>query len=408
MSAVVLFTHMHPQMPIKNLAQFNTIGSIITIFDFMLVNGGLQTNITSIARTGTNALVNTSVPHQLIVGDKVLLADTGEANFNGIKRVESIVDASNYTIKCDNTGLTSVATGTSKLAPAGWTKFLTSGNNAIYQSANLYDGQPLFIQIEDFATNRFRIRSAKNMTALETAEFITPSGWIQKGNSSIFSFVFFADNKTVHMGFDQTYCFSFGYARKINIEDESFTIPSIYSCSNTITTVTTVSLGNVYTLFGVASNFSNGMLPIHAQVNLLSTETVLNTSVLGVTTVLGTPRSTASGGSISTGTSPIELASLQSGCKGTNTRTGKMPLIPVDIWEKVAELGEAFTPNSRVRGMYQAYSRLPSDYVYNQSDLILRTKIEINGVSKNFVLFNCGSSYLLSTQLYINVDSWDD
>lgn len=407
MSSVITLTSVHPQMPLKTNAQFQVIGSVITLFDFVLVNGGASVNISSITRSLTTATVVTEAPHQLTIGDKVTHANTGEANFDGIRRVETILNATSYVFICADTGVASTGvTGTSKLSPAGWTKFASSGNTAVYKSANLYDGEALFVQIEDYSASYYKMKIARGLTAINTANIITNESYLTKGLSGTFSFVIFADNKTVLFGLNGTYSYSFGYAKKLNIEDEALTPPTVMCPSNSSTG--TVSLANCHTLFGAASNFHTNMTPQTAQIYLLGSESVVSLIGLGVTSLLGTPRSSTTGGSYSTNTSPYELSSIQAGFKGVNTKTGYMPLVSVDIWEKSAESGEILTPNSRARGIYQSYSRMPTDYISSLSEGILRLKMKINGVYKNFVVYNCGSTSILNTQLFVDADSWDD
>lgn len=406
MSYVVSLTHAHPLCPFTNFSEFSTIGSFITLLDFVLVNGGPNTNISSITRTEDIALVKTATNHNFVVGDKVLHSDTGEANFNGVKRVKVITAPDEYIFDCEDTGAETIgAVGTTKWAAAGWTKFWSGTNQAIYQSTNLYDGQPLFLQIDDYNATYIRIREARDLTAWNTAEAITPDAYLRKNLTNL-SFGIYADNKTVHYNVNQDMLFSFGYGKKLDPGQETYGNPSVYGPAATTNTQANGE-GYMTPYVGTKSNRYYNSTPDLLGINLLGSENLISQNSVGVSTIFGV--SMRSDHSISTANAPTFLAYQQIGLKGINSQTGKFTLIPVDIWEKIGEIGDCFAPNCRVRGLYQSYSRLPREVVETQLSHNKDISINVDGSPRNFKIINSGgSSIVYWTQLYIDVDNWDD
>ena len=405
MSYVQTIYQSHPKNPFANFNAQNAAGSLIILFDLLLVDGGPTINIDTITRDGVNAVIKTTLNHDFVVGDKILIADTGEANFNGVKRVEQVLTTDEVVVFVENTGSTSVSAGTVKWASAGWTKYYSGSYEAIYQSADLYDGAPFYLQLLDDNTVTARVRVGRNVTAMNVGELLTPETYIKKGETKL-SYCIFADNKTIHASWNQTILWSIGYGKKIDEELELLMPPSIYAPSAT----TTALANNNYPSsgFGYKSDLMTNMAQNHSSCCILASDPIIASNSIGITSILGRPISNNAGGAIGISSSPSFLDNSQNGIRGVNTLTGKMQLCSVDIWEKIAEIGDCFQPNCRVRGFYQAYARLPYEYISTSPDLHMKMKIKIDNVDTNFIAVNYYVNATNYSQLFINVDSWED
>lgn len=406
MSYVQTLYHTHPRSPITQLSEQTAAGGLITLLDFLLVNGGPAVNIESITRDGVNATIKTTEPHLCAVGDKIEIADTGESNFNGIKRVHAVLTTDEVVVRVEDTGSASTgAAGTIRYAPAGWTKYYSGTNEAIYQSAVLYDAAPFYLQVNDTTTVTARIRVGRNVTAMNVGELLTPETFIKKGDTN-FVYCLFADNKTLHLSWNQTLFQSIGYGKKLDPELELLLAPSIYGPSPT--SATQANTNYIGSQIGYRSDFHSSMTQANSSVCLLSQDNSMAFNSLGITTILGLPRTASAGSVLGTAASMQVLDSIQNGIRGVNTLTGKMQLCSVEVWEKIAEVGDCFQPNCRVRGLYQAYARLPFEYIDSLSDKFVRMTIKIDNVDTNFMVVNIYTSLASNSQLYINVDNWID
>lgn len=371
-------------IPVANQAQLQVVGSVIAYLDFALVNGGNQLNIVSINRTVTSALVKTSANHVYTVGEVVHLENTGEPNFNGKFFVETVPNPDEITITvADISSASTGAVGTIKHAAAGWTKEAAGTNTAVYKSALMYDGTYRYIQIEDNGpyggVTDFRVRIAKGWTAMDTASKISAQRRFSKiaGHGKWFVA---ADDKSIIMGFNGANLYGIGYGKETNVLDA---VP-FYLSSGADASTQGIN-------FGTLSNAPNNQLIGTASGSFIDSITGIGTDSLFTGTILGSLESASS-----------QINTKQAFHRAVNPLDGSIPMIPVDLWEKISDTGQTHTLRCRVRGMYQPYGKIPTDYIANSVEGFFKFKAN-NFLGKNRNMVMVTSASLTSNQVAIDL-----
>jgi hypothetical protein len=143
----------------------DTAGSVLAVLQACLVDGFNTQTITSITRTGQVATVTTSVAHNYVPGQTLLLSATGEALYNGEKTIDSVPSTTTYTFAVTGSPGT-VATGSCKVAPLGWVREFTDTNKAVYRSPNVV-GTRMYYRFHEPAT----LSVTRTKTGTSTASF---------------------------------------------------------------------------------------------------------------------------------------------------------------------------------------------------------------------------------------------
>ena len=160
-------------------------GSLIALFDALLVNGYNAVSVTSITRVGGVATVQTDVAHGFKSGESALISGATEAAYN-IDAVVSVIDLTHFTYQVAGEPA-SPATGsvTVKRAPAGFSKAFSATNKAAYRPNNT-DGTRPYLQVIDDGSTAGAAREAKvrgylTMTDVDTGGEPFPTA-AQAGN----------------------------------------------------------------------------------------------------------------------------------------------------------------------------------------------------------------------------------
>lgn len=391
MSIPTIFSQSTPNMPVTTAAHLaSTAGSILTILDIVLVNGANQVNVSSITRTGTIAVVQTAADHSFQQGDTVHLENTGEANFNGKRKVFQILAPNQVSVHVADTGAASTgAVGTIKHAAAGWTKTVIGTNQAAYHSAAYPDGSVRTIQIEDNSpysnTYEFRVRLCLGWTALNTATKISGARKYTKINSNA-RWCAIADNKTFQLFFAGTTNYYIGEALGFDALD------------NNVSLMSAGADGGAYgAQFGCQS-----IAP--------TTQAIANVAVL----ILESPFSSVTDtfGSVSLGGTPsvgaLTLAANQSSFRYSNPVNGKYMTSPVDIWEKISDAGQTHYPRARAKGTLQPVGRLPVNIPADTlNGLYFIRETPGDGTFKDFVIINSTSvTQTSSAHIAVDLSMW--
>lgn len=141
-------------------------GDLARVLDAALVNGFTAQSVTGITRSGTTVTVN-QVAHGLYAKQRVIIAGAAQTDYNGTWRIDSIVDADNYTYTIGTTP-TTPATGTitAALAGLGWGIAFTATNQRAYRAAT---GLRHYLMVNDNSNvNTCIVRGFTAMTAVTT------------------------------------------------------------------------------------------------------------------------------------------------------------------------------------------------------------------------------------------------
>jgi hypothetical protein len=181
------------------------IGRMIALLDAYLVDGFNSISVTGITHVGGLATVTTASAHNFSINDVVNIAGADQANYNGNQRVLGLPTATSFTFAVSS-GTVTPATGTitAKHPPAGWTKYFSGTNQAIYRN-NSATGTGHYLQVDDTvaATTSFKI--IKNCTGWNSGDIVTtPFTWNKEGTNS---WVFVGDSRTFYL-MQNTWSFS--------------------------------------------------------------------------------------------------------------------------------------------------------------------------------------------------------
>jgi hypothetical protein len=126
-------------------------GSLVSLLTMILVNGYTAASVASITRTSNTATVTLAAPNStLVTGNWVTIAGAAQSDYNGIFQI-TVIDNLTFTYTVANTPVTP-ATGTITYAKSGlqWTCPFSSGNTAVYRSADNTSNQ-FYLQVIDNA-----------------------------------------------------------------------------------------------------------------------------------------------------------------------------------------------------------------------------------------------------------------
>jgi hypothetical protein len=371
MTVPVLYHNATPNVPYTSTVNMNVAGSIINLLDIVLINGLNSVNIQSITRVGDLATVVTQTPYTFEQGETLLFENTGEPNFHTKIKFYNRIDNNTFTVKVNDSGATTIgAVGTVRLAPAGgWVKIPVATNVACYRCDNFDDGTPRFIQIEDNSpfgnVNSFRVRIAKGWTALNTATKISAARRIEKG-SAVTRWMIMADETCFYFSSLGTSLFAFGGAKPDSpLDNTFFMVPSGTDGSTP------------GTQFGL-----NGAAGINSQ-SISSANCCLLDSYF--TPIVDNFAVTSNFGALETAATSI--LPKQGIMNPYNLLSGELNLVPIDLWEKIADFGQTHYKRAATKGLYQTIGRVPLSFDSTMTKYFQVLRQDQGGQFRDIMLF---------------------
>jgi hypothetical protein len=371
MTVPVLYHNATPNVPYNSTVNLNVAGSIINLLDIVLINGINSVNIQSITRVGNLATIVTQAPHTFEQGDTLLFENTGENNFHRKIKFYNFIDSTTFTVLVDDIGATSIgAVGTVKLAPAGgWTKIPVATNVACYRCDNFDDGLPRFIQIEDNSpygnVNAFRVRIARGWTALDTATKISASRRIEKG-ATVTRWFIIADETCFYYSSLGISLFIFGGAKTETPLDDNLFMLSTGTEGNTP--------GSQFGLHGASATVSQTISTANCCVLDSYFNPVVDNFIVSSNFGALEPAATS-------------LTGRQNFMNPYNLLTGELNLVPVGLWEKVADSGQTHYKRGTAKGLFQTIGRVPISFDTTFTKYFQIIRSEQNNQFKDILIF---------------------
>lgn len=188
-------------------------GAMIAVLDACLINGFGSGNVDSVVISGGVATVTRAAGHPMVAGAVSLIAGAtvSGGSINGEQKVLATPAPTGTTYCFDATGLanqTATGTITHKLAPAGWTKALTSTNVAAYKSSDPSSTNCL-LRVDDTGTTSARVVGYESMSDINnglgqfpTSSQISGGGFWPKSataDSTVRGWTFFGDGRLFYL-----------------------------------------------------------------------------------------------------------------------------------------------------------------------------------------------------------------
>jgi hypothetical protein len=196
----------------------NAAGSLIAVFDAILVNGFNLKSVSSITIAAGVATVSCT-GHQFTTGRRVQIAGASISALNDNHEI-SVVDANTFTFQTTASGAVS-GTITAKRPSLGWSKSFTGTNTAMYErpSAQATD---MLLRVEDIAASVYYARAfgveSASAVSIYTGQFPTqtqfPDGLlISKGGNSttVKRWLAVGDERTLYFFSDDANYYFAGY-----------------------------------------------------------------------------------------------------------------------------------------------------------------------------------------------------
>lgn len=148
----------------------NTLGTLCTALDAILVTGYPTESITGITRVGTTVTVN-KTGHGRSVGQAVSISGATQEEYNGLVQVATIVDANNWTYEIATTPATPatgviIANTVAGKPGLGWQGVFTGTNKRAYRPRT---GTRMYLRVaHDTNTHNAQVRGFETMSDVDT------------------------------------------------------------------------------------------------------------------------------------------------------------------------------------------------------------------------------------------------
>lgn len=142
-------------------------GAMAALLDALLVDGFDTKSITSGSITDGIATINWSGSFSGEVDSVVVNAGLTPSSLNGEKRVLSKTATSLTFATTEANGSITVGSGTTKMAPLGWTKPYTGTNKRAYKIVDVA-GTGFYLRLDDAGTNTCRVYGHETMSDVDT------------------------------------------------------------------------------------------------------------------------------------------------------------------------------------------------------------------------------------------------